>query len=77
MMPLRLCDVEGVECSPTEKKKDAKRMKKESIYSNWKDESQDLLEVIGGAYGGVAGVILVKKLVAGDDDADDGDAGMS
>ena len=56
------CDVEGVECSPTEKKKDAKRMKKESIYSNWKDESQELLEVIGGAYGGVAGVDGEKNL---------------
>lgn len=42
------CDVEGVECSPTEKKKDAKRMKKESAYSNWRDDSQDLLEFIGG-----------------------------
>ena len=50
------CAVDGVECSPTEKKKDAKRMKKESVYSNWRDDSQDLLEVIGGAYGGVAGV---------------------
>jgi len=50
------CAVDGVECSPTEKKKDAKRMKKESAYSNWRDDSQDLLEVIGGAYGGVAGV---------------------
>ena len=56
------CDVEGVECSPTEKKKDAKRMKKESVYSNWKNESQDLLEVIGGAYGGVAGVDGEKNL---------------
>ena len=50
------CDVDGVECSPTEKKKDAKRMKKESAYSNWRDDAQDLLEIIGGAYGGVAGV---------------------
>ena len=50
------CAVDGVECSPTEKKKDAKRMKKESAYSNWRDDAQDLLEIIGGAYGGVAGV---------------------
>ena len=50
------CAVDGVECSPTEKKKDAKRMKKESAYSNWRDDAQDLLEIIGVAYGGVAGV---------------------
>ena len=30
--------------------------KRERAYSNWRDESQDLLEIIGGAYGGVAGV---------------------
>merc|ERR1711965_12141 len=50
------CVVDGVECSSTEKKKDSKKMKKESAYSNWRNDSQDLLEVIGGAYGGVAGV---------------------
>ena len=56
------CAVDGVECSPTEKKKDSKRMKKESAYSNWRNDSQDLLEVIGGAYGGVAGVDNEKNL---------------
>ena len=30
--------------------------KKERAYSNWRNDSQDLLEIIGGAYGGVAGV---------------------
>jgi len=56
------CAVDGVECSPTEKKKDSKRMKKESAYSNWRNDSQDLLEVIGGAYGGFAGVDNEKNL---------------
>ena len=56
------CAVDGVECSPTEKKKDSKRMKKESAYSNWRNDSQDLLEVIGGAYGGVAGIDGEKNL---------------
>jgi len=56
------CAVDDVECSPTEKKKDSKRMKKESAYSNWRNDSQDLLEVIGGAYGGVAGVDNEKNL---------------
>lgn len=56
------CAVDGVECSPTEKKKDSKRMKKESAYSNWRNDSQDLLEVIGGMYGGVAGVDGEKNL---------------
>ena len=56
------CVVDGVECSSTEKKKDSKKMKKESAYSNWRNDSQDLLEVIGGAYGGVAGVDNEKNL---------------
>ena len=43
------CDVEGVECSPTEKKKDAKKMKKESsIYSNWREGWEFLGEYAGG-----------------------------
>ena len=35
---------------------------KERAYSNWRNDSQDLLEVIGGAYGGVAGVDNEKNL---------------
>ena len=50
------CAVDGVECSPTEKKKDAKRMKKESVYSNWRDDSQELLEYISGSNGLGSGV---------------------
>ena len=36
--------------------------KKNSIYSNWRDDSQELLEVIGGMYSGVAGVDGEKNL---------------
>ena len=36
--------------------------KRERAYSNWRDESQDLLEIIGGAYGGFAGVDNEKNL---------------
>ena len=36
--------------------------KSERAYSNWRDESQDLLEIIGGAYGGYAGVDNEKNL---------------
>lgn len=35
---------------------------KERAYSNWRNDSQDLLEVIGGAYGGFAGVDNEKNL---------------
>ncbi len=46
------CDVEGVECSPTEKKKDAKKMKKESkIYSNWREDWEYLDEYASGITG--------------------------
>jgi hypothetical protein len=36
--------------------------KREHAYSNWRNDSQDLLEVIGGAYGGFAGVDNEKNL---------------
>ncbi len=46
------CVVDGVECSPTEKKKDSKRMKKESkIYSNWRENWEYLDEYASGITG--------------------------
>ena len=47
------CDVEGVECSPTEKKKDAKKMRKE--HHNWRESWEFLGEFAGGpsTYAGV------------------------
>ena len=50
------CEEEGVECSPTEKKKDAKKMmkKESSIYSNWRENWEFLDEVsVTGTYAGV------------------------
>jgi hypothetical protein len=44
------------------KKKIKTKARFESAYSNWRSNSQDLLEIIGGAYGGFAGVDNEKNL---------------
>ena len=47
------CEEEGVECSPTEKKKDAKKMMKKEHY-NWRENWEFLDEVsVTGTYAGV------------------------
>ena len=48
------CEEEGVECSPTEKKKDSKKMK-EDVYHSWREGFEFLDEIAagGGTYSGL------------------------